>query len=58
MAERLAVDPNIETAQFDTAGGKLTAAPDLHALHVLRGGTRHGSIITVRFAPCSKTVSV
>jgi len=47
LAERLAVDPDIETTQFDAAGGKLAAAPDLHALHVLRGRIRHGSIITV-----------
>ena len=45
LAERLAVDPDIETTQFDAAGGKLAAAPDLHALHVLRGRIRHGSII-------------
>ena len=46
-AERLAVDPDIETTQFDAAGGKLAATPDLHALHVLRGRIRHESIITV-----------
>ena len=47
LPERLAVDPDIETTQFDAAGGKLAAAPDLHALHVPRGRLRHGSIITV-----------
>ena len=57
LAERLAVDPDIETTQFDTAGGKLAAAPDLHALHVLRRRIHHIGIITVerelnRFDAC------
>ncbi len=45
LAERLAIDPDIETGQFDATGGELAASPDLHALHVLCGGVRHGGII-------------
>jgi len=57
LAERLAVDPDIETTQFDATGGKLAAAPDLHALHVLRRRLHHIGIITVerelnRFDAC------
>ena len=40
----LAVNPHVETAQFDAARGKLAAAPDFHALHVRRGGFGHGSL--------------
>ena len=47
LAEWLAVNPHIQPAQFDAARRKLAAAPDLHALHVLRGGIRHRIIITV-----------
>jgi hypothetical protein len=36
LAKRLAVYPRIEAAQLDTARCKLAAAPDFHALHVLR----------------------
>src|SRR5450755_2531631 len=50
MFEWLAVDPHIETGQLDSAGRQLAASPDLHALHVLRGGIRHGSIITAESA--------
>jgi hypothetical protein len=35
LAVRLAVDPDIETRQFDSTGCQLAASPDLHALHVL-----------------------
>ena len=45
LAERLAIDPDIKTGQFDSTGSELAASPDLHALHVLCGGIRHGSII-------------
>jgi hypothetical protein len=45
LAERLAIDPDIETSQFDSTGSELAASPDLHALHVLCGGIRHGFII-------------
>src|SRR5580704_4294663 len=45
LAEWLAIDPNIETGQFDSTGRDLTAAPDFHALHVLDGGSGHVSII-------------
>jgi len=45
LAEGLAIDPDIETAQFDSTGRELAASPDLHALHVLCGGIGHGSII-------------
>ena len=47
LAVRLAVHPQIEAAQLHSAGGKLAAAPNLHALHVLHGRIRHGGIITV-----------
>jgi hypothetical protein len=50
MFEGLAVDPHIEAGQFDSTGRQLAASPDLHALHVLRGGIRHGSIITAESA--------
>jgi hypothetical protein len=46
LAEWFAVDPDIETGQFDSTGGDLAASPDLHALHMLCGGSRHVSIIT------------
>lgn len=45
LAEGLAIDPDIETAEFDSTGRELAASPDLHALHVLCGGIGHGSII-------------
>src|SRR5450432_2614611 len=48
MFKRLAVYPHIETGQFDSTGRQLAASPYLHALHVLRGRIRHGSIITAR----------
>jgi hypothetical protein len=35
FAERLAVDPGVETAEFDSALSQLASAPDFHALHVL-----------------------
>ena len=47
FAERLAVNPNVQAAQFDAAGSELAAAPNFHALHVLRGRIRHRCIITV-----------
>jgi len=47
LAEGLAIDPDIETGQFDSAGRELAASPDLHALHVLCEGIGHGSIIAV-----------
>ena len=46
LAEWLAIDPDIETGQFDSTGRDLTASPDLHALHVLCGRSRHVGIIT------------
>ncbi len=46
FAERLAVNPHVQPAQFDSAGSELAAAPNFHALHVLRGCVRHESIIT------------
>jgi hypothetical protein len=46
LAEWFAIDPDIETGQFDSAGRDLAASPDLHALHMLCGGCRHVSIIT------------
>ena len=46
LAIGLAVDPDIETGQFDFTGCELAATLDLHALHVLCRGIRHGSIIT------------
>ena len=46
LPERLAIDPHIETSQFDSTARELAASPDLHALHVLCGGIRHVSIIT------------
>jgi hypothetical protein len=45
FAERLAVNPHVQAAQFDATRGKLAAAPDFHALHVLRRGFGHWSII-------------
>jgi len=47
LAERFAVNPHVQPTQFDTAGSKLAAAPDLHALHVLRRRIHHANIITV-----------
>ena len=47
LAERFAIDPDIETSQFDSTGSDLAASPDLHALHVLCRGIRHGIIIPV-----------
>jgi hypothetical protein len=46
FAERLAVNPHVKPAQFDSAGSELAAAPNFHTLHVLRRRIRHGSIIT------------
>ena len=46
LAERLAVNPHVQPTEFDAAGSKLAAAPDLHALHVLRGRIGHANIIT------------
>ena len=46
LAIGLAVDPDIETGQFDFTGCELAATLDLHALHVLCRGIRHRSIIT------------
>jgi hypothetical protein len=51
LAEWLAVDPNIQPTQFDTARGQLAPAPHLHALHVLRGQTAHAGIIMRPSAP-------
>jgi hypothetical protein len=45
LAKRLAIDPDIETGQFDSTRCELATSPDLHALHVLRRGIRHASII-------------
>jgi hypothetical protein len=45
LAEGLAIHPDIETGQFDSAERELPASPDLHALHVLCEGIGHGSII-------------
>ena len=45
LAERLAIDPDIETSQFDSTGSELAASPDLHALHALCRGIRHAVII-------------
>jgi hypothetical protein len=45
LAKRLAIDPDIETGQFDSTGRELATSPDLHTLHVLCGGIRHRSII-------------
>src|SRR5689334_22668666 len=36
LAVRLAVDPGVQSSEFDAARGELATAPDLHALHVLR----------------------
>src|SRR6267143_3594673 len=47
LAEWFAVDPHVESRKFDTPGGELATSPDLHAPHLLRGGIRHGAIITV-----------
>ena len=58
MFEGLAVDPHIETGQLDSTGRQLAASPDLHALHVLRGGIRHGSIITAEGAGYRFVISV
>ena len=41
LAERFAIDPNIEAGQFYSTGGDLATSPDLHALHMLCGGSRH-----------------
>jgi hypothetical protein len=46
LAERFAIDPDIETCQFDSTRCNLATSPDLHALHVLRGRVLHASIIT------------
>ena len=46
LTEWFAIDPDIQTRQFDSTGRDLTASPNLHALHVLCGGSRHVGIIT------------
>jgi hypothetical protein len=61
-AKRLAIDPDIETSQFDPTGRELAASPDFHALHVLRGGI-HRSIITgetrrVRLEPFGRSEQI
>ena len=45
LAEKVAVNPDIETGQFDSAGGDLASAPNLHALHMLCRGSGHAGII-------------
>ena len=37
LPERLAIDPDIETGQFDSTRCNLATSPHLHALHVLGG---------------------
>src|SRR5580704_1756393 len=50
FAEWFAIDPNIETGEFDATRCDLAASPDLHALHVLSGGSRHIGSITAEKA--------
>jgi len=62
LAKWLAIDPDIETGQFDPTGRKLAASPDLHTLHVLLRGI-HGSIITgetrrVRLEPFGRSEQI
>ena len=48
LAERLAVNPDVEAGEFDSAGGDLAAAPDFHALHVLYRRSAHLPLVAIK----------
>jgi hypothetical protein len=48
LAEGFAINPNIETSQFNATGEDLASTPNLHALHMLCGRIGHAGIITAR----------